>query len=349
MLKPLTIILLLSAASVAAQESKKSKNLKIMPVPAFGYSPETKTYVGAVTLITYQHMHDTSVRTSNYKLEINYTWNKQMIIETGWNSFLKGEKWFTKGLLHYSRYPDYYYGVGPETPESNKTLYSSNRFLADVYALKKIKKNMFAGINLRTGRYRKVSTKDVNTNFSELTDASHVGLGASFLTDSRDNILTPTKGYFFMTNLSYNSSATGYTRLTTDARYYKTWHDKLTFSSRLINVFTFGTPAFYDYAFLGGDQFVRGYYYGRYRDKNLSSIQTEFRLPIIWRLGAAVFGGTSNLYSNNNHFLTSPIKFNYGMGLRFVVDKKEKTNLRLDYAAGDKLNNGFYIAFGESF
>ncbi len=106
MLKPLTIILLLSAASVAAQESKKSKNLKIMPVPAFGYSPETKTYVGAVTLITYRHMHDTSARTSNYKLEINYTWNKRMIIETGWNSFLKGEKWFTKGLLHYYRYPD---------------------------------------------------------------------------------------------------------------------------------------------------------------------------------------------------------------------------------------------------
>jgi hypothetical protein len=92
---------------------------------------------------------------------------------------------------------------------------------------------------------------------------------------------------------------------------------------------------------------VRGYRYGRYRDKNLSSLQTEFRLPVVWRFGAAVFGGLSNLYAGN--FNPENSKYNYGLGLRFLVDKHERTNLRMDYAVGEEGNDGFYISFGESF
>ncbi|MFT3844072.1 MAG: BamA/TamA family outer membrane protein [Lacibacter sp.] len=334
---------------VTAQDSVKTKNMKILPVPSIGYSPETKTYIGAVTLVTFNHRADTSVRTSNFKVEVNYTWNKQLILETGWNSFLSNEKWFTKGLLHYSHYPDYYYGVGSAAPKENKTLYNSNRFVADVYALKKIAKNMFGGLNLRLGSYKKVEPENNSIAFDELINAEHVGAGLSFLNDSRNNILTPTRGFFVMTNLSYNFSSLNYTRLTADARYYKTWKNNITFSSRFVHVFTFGTPPFYDYAYLGGDQFVRGFYYGRYRDKNLGSLQAEFRMPVFWRIGAAFFGGGSNLYSHAAALSTAATKFNYGMGLRFLVDKKDKTNLRLDYAMGSNGNSGFYIAFGESF
>jgi hypothetical protein len=35
--------------------------------------------------------------------------------------------------------------------------------------------------------------------------------------------------------------------------------------------------------------------------------------------------------------------------LRFLVDKKEGTNLRFDNAIGSGKNSGFYISFGESF
>jgi len=111
----------------------------------------------------------------------------------------------------------------------------------------------------------------------------------------------------------------------------------------------YSAAPFYDYAFLGGDKFVRGYYLGRYRDKNLSSVQSEIRFPIVWRFGFAAFGGLSTLYANTNNIAAKNIKPNYEMGLRFLVDKKDKTNLRLDYAAGKDGNNGFYVSFGESF
>ena len=91
------------------------KRVKILPVPTIGYSPETSTYLGAVTLFTLNMFKDSLTRTSNAKFEFNYTWNKQLILDTEWNYFFKEEKWFTKGKLQYSDYPDFYYGVGSKT------------------------------------------------------------------------------------------------------------------------------------------------------------------------------------------------------------------------------------------
>ncbi len=134
-----------------------------------------------------------------------------------------------------------------------------------------------------------------------------------------------------------------------DIRSYKTWKDKFTFAGRFINDFNFGNPPFYDLAVIGGDKFVRGYYYGRYRDNNLSALQTEFRFPIVWKFGSAFFGGLANIYSGTHHFKLQNSKFNFGIGIRFLIDKKDMSNLRLDYAVGQNGNNGFYMSFGESF
>lgn len=323
------------------------KRVKILPVPTVGYSPETSTYVGAVTLFTFNLFNDSLTRTSNAKLEFNYTWNKQLILNTEWNYFFKEEKWFTKGKLQYSDYPDFYYGVGSNTPESNKLLFNSKRIVFEANILKKLGSKFFLGPNVRYFNYYNVGYTGL-PSYPELIDNNTFGFGITLLRDTRDNLLTPEKGFYFNFNAGYNFSKSDYAQTTIDLRFYKTWAEKLTWANRIIGQNTFGTPPFYDYAFLGGDQFVRGYNYGRYRDKNLISWQTEFRLPLFWRIGMAAFGGFSNLYNSNNLSLNNT-KPNYGLGLRFLVDKRDKTNLRLDYAVGNGGNSGFYISFGESF
>lgn len=342
------VLFCLCFSMVFGQESKERK-VKILPVPAIGYSPETKTYVGAVTLFTLNMYRDSLTRTSNAKVEFNYTWNKQIILEGGWNYFFREEKWFTTGEIHYSKYPDFYYGVGPDAPESNKLVFNSNRFFFEAFALKRIGKKLFTGLNLKYESYGHVRP-DSNTPFYPELAAGHtLGVGYSVLKDTRNNLLTPEKGFYLYFNTSYNFSKSDYAQVTLDMRYYKTWNNKFTLANRLVNEFNFGTPPFYDYAFLGGDKYVRGYYYGRYRDNDLSAWQTEFRLPVAGRLGMAAFGGLANIYSPENSFSLSKTKYNYGLGLRFQVDKTEKTNLRLDYAIGNGGNSGFYISFGESF
>ncbi len=46
------ILFLLTCNSALSQDAAKVKKIKILPVPVFGYSPETRTYVGAVMLFT---------------------------------------------------------------------------------------------------------------------------------------------------------------------------------------------------------------------------------------------------------------------------------------------------------
>ena len=345
----IAFFLLFSSIKTFAQDSVRTKKVKILPVPTFGYSPETRTYVGAVALFTLDFYNDSNTRKSHAELEISYTGNKQFILESGWNYFFKDEKWFTKGLLHFSEYPDQYYGIGANTPEEHKTIYNSNRFLFEGHALKRIKNKLFAGPGLKYSNYWNVEPLALTQAFPELANGNTFGLGLSLLKDTRDNLITPTDGFFLNINPVYNFSKDNYTELILDARYYKTWKNKFTLATRFVNDLNFGKVPFYDLAYLGGDKFVRGFYYGRFRDNHLSSLQTEFRTPLIWRFGLAAFGGVSNLYSATNTFGSETTKLNYGMGLRFMIDRKDKTNLRFDYAMGSGNNSGFYIAFGESF
>jgi hypothetical protein len=345
----LSAISCLFAINVFCQDSLRKKSIKILPVPAFGYSPETKTYIGAVSLFNLDFYKDSFTRNSNAKIEFNYTWNNQMILESGWNYFFKQEKWFTKGLIRYAQYPDSYFGIGINTPNSNKLIFNSNRFISDVFLLKKIGHQLFTGINIKYISYSKIKTEQPNLRYPELKANKTFGMGYSIIKDARNNILSPTEGHYFFANSVYNFAQKNYLELILDYRFYKHWNNKLISATRIFNDFNFGTIPFYDLAFLGGDQFVRGYFFGRYRDQHLSTIQQELRIPIYWRFGLATFGGLSSLYSSNHPFSINNIKYNYGLGLRFLVDKKDKTNLRIDYAFGANNNRGFYISFGESF
>jgi outer membrane protein assembly factor BamA len=347
MAKKVSVSLIISMLSFCAVGQDSIKRVKILPVPTIGFSPETRTYIGAVTLFTFNLFRDSITRTSNAKFEFNYTWNKQLTLDAEWNYFFKEEKWFTKGKLQYSDYPDFYFGIGSNTPEINKLLYNSKRIVFEANILKKVGSKFFLGPNVRYFNYYNVSYTS-SPSYSELTDNSNFGFGITLLRDSRDNLLTPGKGLYFNFNAGYNFSKTNYGQTAIDLRYYKTWDEKLTWANRLFNEFNFGTPPFYDYAFPGGDQYVRGYDYGRYRDKDLITWQTELRTHLIWKFGMAAFGGLSNLYDSSG-FTLENMKPNYGLGLRILVDKHDKTNLRLDYALGNAENSGFYISFGESF
>ncbi len=329
-----------------AQDSIRAKKVKILPLPTFGHSPETRTYVGLVSLFTLDFYNDTVTRISNAKLEGTYTWNKQLIIEGGWNYFFQKEKWFSKGLIHYSFFPDLYYGVGPNTPENNRTAFDSRRVIMEGFGLKKVGAKIFSGLNLKYMRYSNVDADTSTHYFSELKYASNVGLGFTFLLDQRNNLLGATKGKYLNVNTSYYYSNRQYVKIFLDARAYKIWNEKWVWANRFFHESNFGTPPFFDYAFLGGDKFVRGFYYGRFRDKNLSSLQSEIRFPLFWRIGFAGFGGISLLFSDFNSF---DAKHNAGIGLRFLIDKKDKTYMRFDYAIGEGKNSGFYVAFGEAF
>jgi outer membrane protein assembly factor BamA len=100
---------------------------------------------------------------------------------------------------------------------------------------------------------------------------------------------------------------------------------------------------------LGSDSDMRGYYRGRYRDRQYVAFQTEYRSPVFWRIGGTAFGGAGDVVPQLQAFRLQELKPSYGLGLRFLIDRQENINLRFDYAIGKDGANGFYVSFGEAF
>lgn len=341
----------MTRVEVIAEDTLKIKKVKVLPVPTFGYSPETSTHIGAVALFTLNFYQDGITRTSNAKVEFNYTWNKQIIAEAQWNYFFKKESWFTRGQLHVSKYPDLYFGIGDNTPDENELKFESNRVIVEIDVLKRIKKNLFVGLGARYLNYSNLSFFDNVNSFSELKDDAVTGLKVIVLRDARNNILNASKGSYIEFLNTHNISNVYYTLFGFDFRkYYEMkYNQDHVFAGRFYSSFVFGNPTFYDFSVIGGDRYARGYFYGRFREQNFTTFQLEYRFKLFWRIGVAGFAGLSMVYKDISSLNSHTFKPNGGLGLRFLVDKKENTNLRLDYAFGANGQDGFYVTFGESF
>jgi outer membrane protein assembly factor BamA len=231
--------------------------------------------------------------------------------------------------------------------------YSSNRFLVQFNALKSFGKGFFLGPTFRYIDYSNMSQTKGSSEYPELTNGrSSLSFGIEELWDRRDNILTPSKGHFMNVGVDYNLGANKnetYSRLKIDLRYYKKLSPTLTWSNRLFMSHASKNTAFFDLPMAGGDQFVRGFRLGKYRDFSLQTLQTEFRSKVYKSIGLALFGGITSLKKDAFREMNQSLKWNTGIGLRIRMDKKEQTNLRFDYALGSNNNSGFYVAFGESF
>ena len=97
---------------------------------------------------------------------------------------------------------------------------------------------------------------------------------------------------------------------------------------------------------------MRGYYGGRYRDRNYLAGQAELRYRMSERLGVVGFLGTGEVFHST--FTFPALKPNYGGGIRYFVDTEKGLSIRADYAVGQKMagearQSGFYIGLGQAF
>ena len=115
----------------------------------------------------------------------------------------------------------------------------------------------------------------------------------------------------------------------------------------LSGVFNYGHTPWTMLALMGGSTRMRGYYEGRYRDKQMIEIQAELRQKIYGRSGIAVWVGAGNVFPSLNKFNPAHTLPNYGIGYRWEF--KKRVNVRLDYGFGKKGQNGFLFSINEAF
>lgn len=343
---------------VASAAKAEEKNGSWVGLPVIYYTPETRFGFGALGMRLFSlDAADTTVRTSNVQLYALYTLNQQILISPSYTLFFLQEKYILKGNLAYFKFPRYYYGIGNELPETNQELVDYTLLRAENRLLRKVNKQLFAGLQWNYYRVFNVEQEAeglLETNQPAGWDGyTASGVGAALVFDTRDLVVNPSRGGYLELISLFNTRLSGsefsYNQYTVDARkYFQVHPNRHILALQFLGQFSSGTVPFLQLSQLGGATIMRGYYQGRYRDKNLLAAQAEYRLPIWWRIGATAFAGAGDVASALDEFSFSTLKPSYGLGLRFMVNESEKVNIRFDYAWG-KETSGFYLEITEAF
>jgi outer membrane protein assembly factor BamA len=97
----------------------------------------------------------------------------------------------------------------------------------------------------------------------------------------------------------------------------------------------------------------RGYAQGRFRGESMLYSEVEYRFPL--QKNKETFGGTLFLNANsfgnefNQENLLNQVNLGYGLGLRVMINEKNRTTITIDYGFGREGNSGFYLNINESF
>ena len=130
-------------------------------------------------------------------------------------------------------------------------------------------------------------------------------------------------------------SSFNYTRITFDLAKYFSYKKNIL----ALNLYTIYSPddlPFFQMGVLGGIKKMRGFYEGRYRDNNVLVFQAEYRRQIIGILGFTLFGDVGQVAHRYNEFSAQHWRYTYGVGLRIMLDRVQRINLRFDLAMGNK-------------
>ena len=77
--------------------------------------------------------------------------------------------------------------------------------------------------------------------------------------------------------------------------------------------------------------------------------QADYRVHVWKRFGAVVFGAAGNVFGSNGASLGDEMKYTYGGGLRFNINKHDALNLRVDYTFTSFGGQGLSLGVGEAF
>jgi hypothetical protein len=343
------------AEDKAEETKKKERNLFVLPV--IFYTPETKLAVGFGGGYFFRSAKsDQKIRPSSVNTFMVYTTNKQFQVFVMPDVYLKKNEYRIQGVLGYSKFIDKFYGIGPNTTPEMEEKYVSRAHLTNVILQKKVFSFVNGGLKYEFGHQRLTEVEQDGMLDSGVISGSKggniSGLGFILNWDSRDNIYYSRHGSYHQASATFYRRSLGsdyhFTKYLFDLRTYFSISKKHTLALQGYFSFSSGDVPFQLLALMGGQQIMRGYYTGRYRDKNMVVLQMEYRIKLFGRLGIVGFAGVGNVGDRPNRLDFIKAKYNLGLGLRYMFNRDEKINLRLDVGFTGE-GGGFYISATEAF
>jgi outer membrane protein assembly factor BamA len=338
---------------------KSPANIRhVLVLPIIASSIETGWSFGIASAATFRlNSHDTTTRTSNAQALALYTTRRQFVTALNGSIYFPGERFIVNEQLSYSSFPDEFWGLGKTAPDSNKESYKFKQYYIYLHPQRLIAKKFFLGLVYEYQRVFEVEYLQGGIFDKENVvgrQGYHVsGLGLSLTYDNRNNAFSPDRGSMLQFYFDHFAPVFGsdyqYTNYVLDLRRFIRIYKDQVLALQVFGSFNSGVVPLRSLSYLGGSNNMRGYYAGRFRDKNAAILQAEYRIPLFWRLGAVGFGDIGNVGPALSNINFQHLKYSYGGGLRVALNQKEKLNLRLDYGLAKGWSQGFYLQLGETF
>jgi outer membrane protein assembly factor BamA len=278
------------------------------------------------------------------------------MIYLGGELYLDRERWRLDILLGYTRYPDTFWGLGNDAPDDAEEDFTPRRTLASLELRRLVAPALYVGGHFEYARRTLLETEAGGlldtAAIPGVRDGSVVSAGLSVTHDDRDNTTCPRRGGLRDLELSVSGGGLGgeyaYRTLELEILHYRALSERSVLAAHFVASARSGDPPFGKLGQLGGGALLRGYYEGRFRDRNLLAGQVEWRARIWRRLGGVVFAGAGEVAHDVGDFTLGGLHASGGLGIRFLLDREERLNMRADLGFGAG-SSGLYMSLGEAF
>ncbi len=339
-----------------SNKQKANKKIDFGFIPGPNYSATTGFGLGFLGTATYSaDRTDATLPRSNASIYSNMTTGGFFMIGLRGNHIFPHEQFQLDYKVNISTFSNSFWGIGYANADNdnNKTDYRRNRINAMARFMIKLAPKTYIGPLIN---YRVTQARNIEDDYAYLWQGQDKTVraytaGVSFTYDSRDFMLNASRGIFLQIdqtftprcfgNGNYNFSSTE----ATFATYGRLWKGAI-LAGELHGMFNYGHTPWAFLAEVGSNDRMRGYYAGRYADKNVIEGQLELRQHIKGRNGVVAWVALANAFDKFDNIAWRRTLPNAGIGYRWEF--KKHINIRIDYGFTRK-GGGFIFNINEAF
>lgn len=342
-------------ARICAQDNQQKKNGYIV-IPALFYTPETKIAGGLSIIAYFRGNRPAESRPSTVQPTLIFTQKKQITSSLKIERYLFDDAYRLNLETGYKKYPDSFFGIGQNTKDSMEEQFTPNIFELTTTLYKRFNGSVHLGLiyAFRHDKIDKVESQGLlsQKNIAGSEGGQSSGLGVVINLDTRNNIFYPEEGRFYQASFTVFNKNLGsdfnFSNTIFDLRNYYPLRKKTVLALQGYASFIAGAAPFQLLSKFGGEDMMRGYFEGRFRDKHALIVQMEVRQRLLGRFGFVGFLGAGQVANTLKQVDLNKFKLSAGFGFRFKLSKNEGINARVDFGfiGGSP---GPYVTINEAF
>jgi hypothetical protein len=349
----------------------------LVVAPSVGSKPSTGVNAGLAGNVAFIDGDARTTHISSMSGGLKVSQKGQTLSGVKLAMFTPDDRWFIQSDNRLSWTSQNTYGLGGDTlaADAENLKYDQLRLYETAY--RSVAPGLFIGGGININRHTNVRPgagdpsafdQDAYVAYSaqhgfNIDRQTSSGTSVSLLFDTRDNAINARRGW--LASATYRTFFNGFLggdstwqEASVDLRTYRA----LTRDGRHELAFWFlgdfvtgGTAPYLDLPATAGDSYgrsARGYGEGRYRGNQLLYGEVEYRQTLTRNglFGFVTFLNTTTIDSDApTDRLLDAFAPGGGAGLRFLLNKKSRTNLCVDYGWGKAGSHGLYLAIQEAF